>query len=374
VDYAKIDIENLLTPVLDGGTGVGEDLRSGSDPEALYLALKDLRAEARGAEREAAVAEDNETPPLQAGLRYWWDVAETAPRILAGATKDLEIAGWLTEALLRTGSFQGLSQGLELMARLIETFWEAGLHPQEDEEGVETRLGSLFGLIGRGMTGALVQPIKLLPLSDRADLQPAALWLFETVAASPPRAEDPEARERQAAKQAEQLEALNQAVAGSSPEFLRATFAGVKGALANLDRLMDAIDSRTDVGRFSSQVAEPLRAIAELLQARVGHLFVEAKADDPGAVEDAVAPAADGSPAAPRGAPSGRAEALNSILQIADFFERTEPQSIVAGSLRDVVRRAKLPLTDLLLELLPEEEARTRFLLRAGIRDDRGMT
>jgi type VI secretion system protein ImpA len=138
---------------------------------------------------------------------------------------------------------------------------------------------------------------------------------------------------------------------------------------------MDAIDSRTDVGRFSSQLAEPLRAIAQALETRVGHLFVEAKpAEAEAAAEDGAAPVAGNGASMPRGGPSGRSEALNAILQIADFFERTEPQSIVAGSLRDVVRRAKLPLNDLLLELLPEDDARLRFLLRAGIRDNQGMT
>ncbi|MEO6338781.1 MAG: type VI secretion system protein TssA [Caulobacteraceae bacterium] len=371
--YETIDLEPLLAPILDNGAGVGEDLRSGADPESLYLTLKDWRAEARVAEREASAAEDADSPPLGAGLRHWNEILDLAQRVLTGASKDLEVAGWLTEALVRTSGFNGLASGLELLARLIEDYWEAGLYPVEDEDGVEARLAPLFGLLGRGMVGALVQPVKLLPLSNRQDLDTAALWLLESAQAAPPRSEDPETRDRLQARQAEQLDALNQAVAGSSPEFLREVHGGAVASLAMLERLMDAIDARTDVGRFSSQIGEPLRAVVALLEARAGHLFVQQHEDaDVEAGEVGAAPAGAG--AGERGAPSGRSEAFNTIMQIADFFERTEPQSIVARSLRDVVRRARLPLPELLAELLPNAEQRNQFLLRAGIRDDSGTT
>ena len=373
--YEIIDLEPLLAPILDNGAGVGEDLRSGADPESLYLTLKDWRAEARAAEREAATAEDADSPPLAAGLRQWNDIVDLSQRVLTGASKDLEVGGWLTEALVRTASFKGLAAGLELLARLIEDYWDAGIYPLEDEDGVEARLAPLFGLFGRGMVGALVQPVKMLPLSNRRDVDAAALWLIESAQAAPPRSDDPETRERLQAKQAEQLEALNQAVSGSSPDFLRDVHKGATTSLVMLERLMDAIDRRTDVGRFGSQLTEPLRAVVAVLEARAGHLF----AQQPGPVDteigEGAAPVVAGGGGVGGGrALSGRAEAFNTILQVADFFERTEPQSIVARSLRDVVRRAQLTLPDLLAELLPDLEQRNQFLLRAGIRDDSGAT
>ncbi len=373
--YEIIDLEPLLAPILDNGAGVGEDLRSGADPESLYLTLKDWRAEARAAEREASSAENADSPPLDAGLRQWNDILDLAQRVLTGASKDLEVAGWFTEALVRTSGFGGLASGLELLSRLIEGYWEAGLYPVEDEDGVEARLAPLFGLLGRGMVGALVQPVKMLPLSNRRDLDTAALWLLESAQAAPPRSDNPDTRDRLQARQAEQLDALNQAVSGSTPDFLREVHGGAVASLAMLERLMDAVDTRTDVGRFSSQLAEPLRAVVALLEARAGHLFAPQHDDaEIEASTDAAAPAVAGGGGGGRGAPSGRAEAFNTIMQIADFFERTEPQSIVARSLRDVVRRARLPLPELLAELLPNVEQRNQFLLRAGIRDDSGTT
>ena len=373
--YEIIDLEPLLAPILDNGAGVGDDLRSGADPESLYLTLKDWRAEARSAEREASAAEDPDSPPLAAGLRYWHDILDLSQRVLTGASKDLEVAGWLTEALVRISSFTGLAAGLELLTRLVEDYWEAGLYPVEDEDGVEARLAPLFGLLGRGMIGALIQPVKMLPLSNRSSMDTAALWLLESAQAAPPRSEDPETRDRLQAKQAEQLDSLNQAVAGSSPDFLREIHAGALASLTMLDRLMDAIDARTDAGRFSSQLSDPLRAVVALVEARAGHLFVQHHDEAEAEVgEDGATPAAAGGGGGRGGAPSGRNEAFSTIMQIADFFERTEPQSIVAQSLRDVVRRARLPLSELLTELLPNNEQRNQFLLRAGIRDDSGTT
>ena len=66
----------------------------------------------------------------------------------------------------------------------------------------------------------------------------------------------------------------------------------------------------------------------------------------------------------------GREEALATILGVAQFFEASEPQSLVARGLRDVVRRARMPIDQLLAELLPEADQRVLFLQRAGVKLD----
>jgi type VI secretion system protein ImpA len=48
--------------------------------------------------------------------------------------KDLQVAAWTTEALLRLEGFDGLRQGLELIRRLLDTYWDS-IHPQIDEDG-----------------------------------------------------------------------------------------------------------------------------------------------------------------------------------------------------------------------------------------------
>ena len=53
-----------------------------------------------------------------------------------------------------------------------------------------------------------------------------------------------------------------------------------------------------------------------------------------------------------------------------NFFAETEPQSLGSRSRREVVRRGRLPLEELLAELLPSAAEKALFLQRAGVKDE----
>ncbi|MBK9169621.1 MAG: type VI secretion system protein TssA [Bryobacterales bacterium] len=61
---------------------------------------------------------------------------------MATKSKDLQLAAWLTEALLVRESFAGLAEGLSLCQRMIETFWDS-LFPELDPEDLEMRAAPL---------------------------------------------------------------------------------------------------------------------------------------------------------------------------------------------------------------------------------------
>lgn len=369
-----VSLAEMIAPV-PGPSAVGADVRGGGAGSELYLQIKDERATARGQEREALAAGDPDVDPLGAGLRAWGEVARSGGVLLAAHAKDLQVAAWLAEAWLRTDGLPGLADGLTLLAELVEHYWDEGLFPQEDEDGVETRLAPLFGLFGREEPGTLIQPIKLLPLTD-VPQERVALWTIEAVRAQAVRHDDPDMREELAARKAQRVAQLEGAVAGASATFASAGLEAIARARAELERLMDAIDRRTPQGRFGSQVATPLESIADLLR--------QHHAPPVAAVAPALPEMAEGGPepeaaaAAPQSAPlpkqnvMDRPAALATLIEIAGFFERTEPQSLVGHGLRDLVRRASLPVDDLLAELLPDRDQRAMFLLRAGIRTDSG--
>jgi type VI secretion system protein ImpA len=363
-----IDLELLAAPIPGSESGVGQDLRTAADGGA-YFTLKDLRAEARSAEREAAAAPDSETPVLEAGIRKWAELSELAEEVIAAQTKDLEIAGWLCEAQTRLSGFQGLADSLELLRRLVAQYWAAGLYPVEDEDGLETRVAPIGGLLGQFGIAALVQPLKLLPLSDRD--QDVALWTIEAANAPLQGSDDADARARAQTRRSERLEAIRQAIVRSSPAFLRNVHALVTRSVETIERLVESLGDLAGVERFGSQVTGSLATILSILEEHVGHLFVaEEVADgDPDVAVDEV-PGEPGRVASSPGQISSRAQAYDAILKIADFFAASEPQSLVAKSLREVVRRATLPLEELLVELLPDPDQRTLFLLRAGVRED----
>jgi type VI secretion system protein ImpA len=65
---------------------------------------------------------------------------------------------------------------------------------------------------------------------------------------------------------------------------------------------------------------------------------------------------------------ASREEAFRQLAEIAGFFRRTEPHSPISYTLDEVVRRGRLPLQELLSELITDETARRSFFVSAGIK------
>lgn len=63
-----------------------------------------------------------------------------------------------------------------------------------------------------------------------------------------------------------------------------------------------------------------------------------------------------------RGPIRSRAEAFESLAEVADFLARTEPHSPVSYLLRRAIRWGNLPLPELLAELLEDSQDRLRLM------------
>ena len=68
----------------------------------------------------------------------WPLVVKLAQDTLATTSKNLQLAGYLTEGLLQTERFPGLRQGLDIVYRLSTEFWDT-VHPAIDPSDPETR-------------------------------------------------------------------------------------------------------------------------------------------------------------------------------------------------------------------------------------------
>jgi type VI secretion system protein ImpA len=62
-----------------------------------------------------------------------------------------------------------------------------------------------------------------------------------------------------------------------------------------------------------------------------------------------------------------REDAFRALLQVADFFRRTEPHSPVSYALEQAVRWGRMPLPELFGELISDEAIRTELFRRIGI-------
>src|SRR5262249_14386891 len=122
------DLSVLLAPItVEAPTGT--DLRKDKSPNPLYHRLRDARAEAREAERAAETPRSPDDPaPVASGQPIplparWRIVRDLASEALSKHSKDLEIAAWLTEALVRSDGLIGFSSGTRLLAAPIWRSW-----------------------------------------------------------------------------------------------------------------------------------------------------------------------------------------------------------------------------------------------------------
>ena len=136
---------------------------AGENPSGVYLrhdaklGLYDKIKEARRQDDELAQGDWQH----ERKLADYPLVSKLTQEALATKTKDLQLAAWLTEALLHTDGFAGLRQGLTLCTGLLTGFWDT-LYPPVEDDDLELRAGPLefFGtsldlpLKGIGLTKA----------------------------------------------------------------------------------------------------------------------------------------------------------------------------------------------------------------------------
>jgi type VI secretion system protein ImpA len=61
---------------------------------------------------------------------------------LATKTKDLQLAVWLAQAMLRRDGFQDFREGLDLVRKYLQTFWD-GIYPEMEDGDLEVRVAPL---------------------------------------------------------------------------------------------------------------------------------------------------------------------------------------------------------------------------------------
>src|ERR1700722_20379619 len=167
------DLEALLAPI-EGDAPQGGDLREDFSAQSPYYRLRDARSEARDAEKLLDQGETDARDPMP----LWRSVRDIGTKALIEQSKDLEVAAWMTEALIRINGLRGLAAGAQLIAGLAERYWDA-LYPLPDDYGMETRVAPVTGLNGREGGGSLGQPLYKISLYTRADGSPFAFYQYQ---------------------------------------------------------------------------------------------------------------------------------------------------------------------------------------------------
>lgn len=360
-----IDVAALLAPLDSGDQGTGVDLREDYSSTSSYQRLRDARAAARAEER--ARDADGESDASEA--TGWRDIFSVGQKALANQSKDLEVAAWLTEAMVRMHGLAGVTAGAALMLGLCDSFWDS-LFPRPDEDGLENRASPIGGLSGSSIDGTIMQPLRKLPLFRRTD--GTAIGLYQWDQAEQVASLDEEKREAKYSAGALDLKTLQ-----VEAKMDKARLFEVGREVGQAIEAWAALDQGLD--RHFGSEAPSLRKVTTVL-ARIHEVVgqlggLAAASVEVGSVADEQTSAgtlvgAAGATAALTAGAMSRESALRDLDRIAAYFRRTEPHSPLSYTLEEAVRRGNMTLPELLAEVLPDSAARSDMLQRLGIRPE----
>ncbi len=359
---ALIDINTLLEPISEE-SAAGEDIRNDPSPTSMYSMTKDARNSARAAERNS-MFDGGSTEAIE----NWNKITELAPKILASEAKDIEIACWYTEALIRKAGFQGLRDGFSLIRQLIEQYWDDGLYPVPDEDGVETRVGSIAGLNGEGTEGVLLAPIRSTHITDDVQPGPFSLWQYKQ-AIDIKRISDSDRRAEQASKIGFSMDDIERAVEQSSTTYFVDLRDDVCESITEYRNINNLLNSHC-----GNQHAPPTGKIIELLEETLSAINHIAKHKLPTEIvskESELSPEqTQPNSATPGTSLNSRDEAFRQLATISDFFRRTEPHSPISYILEKAVKWGDMSLDELMNELIPDTSSRTTYSSLTGVQID----
>lgn len=288
----------------------------------------------------------------------WNAVVRECEALLMQKTKDLRVAAWLTEGLVKTSGFAGLRTGLEAHVGLLTRF-SADIHPRIDDGDDERRTGTISWFFQRA-----AYLIRCVPLTDsvvgRFSLMnyESAVSLQLQLQRHPDSVPDIETKVT--------LEKFSRAVAATEHahfpaqlDIVEQCIHLVKNLASQLENILgDGSPSITPLTDSLESIQERLRAICKSLGVKTTDDATDDTTDDmpqhdapPSTVPPAglvdIAPMVTGkSPPAMQSSHGigSRTEAVEALRQVSAYFRRAEPHSPVAYLADKALQWSEMPL------------------------------
>jgi type VI secretion system protein ImpA len=360
-----VDLDALLQPISEDSPS-GESLR--------YSGLYDEITEARRADDTL----DQGAWQTELKVADYRKVINLAVPALTSQAKDLQIAAWLTESLVKEHGFPGLRDSIKLMAGLQEIFWDT-LHPEIDEGDMEARANAVSWM--ETQTAFAMRQVPITAGQGRSffDWDDSKRFDFSDDTESL----DSEAQQRVAdlRHQAETEhrctgEMWRKAKAATRRAFCEETnfvLDECAGELRELNRVIEEKYERNQMPGLRN-----LQKALDDVHTQVKKLLEEKRIEEPDPTdfgelgeslngEGAMGAAGNG---AMGGSVQSRRDALRRLSEIAAFFQKTEPHSPVAYLVQRAVRWGNMPLESWLSDVIKDENV--LFSLRETLGIDPG--
>ncbi|MEW6634185.1 MAG: type VI secretion system protein TssA [Pseudomonadota bacterium] len=380
-----IDLALWLNP-LNGENPSGEDLRN--DP-----AFHELE---RLTELQVKVVHDGGSKSSQSTIPVDWAAVLEKAEELRSRGRDMRLLVIVVRALANEEGLAGLAQGLTLIAKTLEQYWDT-MHPalrasSSPRDAALRRINALLDL-QNGQEGLLANLRQIVFFSPRAigpisgrDLEQAALderVMLQEAASGLGAAE-------KAALTSAHNQLLNRVRTGCAAQIdqagdaMTSLLADARAAIAALDAVDAALNPRIDGnGATIPELKKFLQRLLTSLErySSAGAVTNGAAKSAPPPAEPAAAPARNGhgaetmpsvaSYAEPGAGLPDRISSRDDVVKCLDlvvaFYDRTEPSSPIPHLARRVRRMVHMDFVELMEDLAPS--GLKEFRLLAGIQD-----
>lgn len=373
-----LDFESLLAPI-SADAPSGHSLREHPELSRTYYAVRETRNAAMEAERvlaRLALMEQRDFDQAPGGqeesrpVPNWGKVVDLAIDLLSNHSKDLWAVSWLIEALTRQAGLAGFRDGLKLCRLMSQEYWPT-IHPRPDEEeGYGHTVAQLAGL--DNTLTATLESIAMVPHDPRLT------WVNYQLAIDMEQM-DPDHRSARLEEGAVSLNSFEQAIRTASREDLLCTHADLDEALSECKTFSETMDELCGKDETGHELGPPVGNLVRTLE-RLKLTFTTLtsgllKDADDEPTESVVGELSQGE--SKRSGPesanlmqrpvASRDEALQHLLRVADFFRKSEPHSPVSYALEQAVRWGRMPLPDLLKDLVSDDVVLAQVFKRMGI-------
>jgi type VI secretion system protein ImpA len=353
-----LDFGSLLAPIA-GENPAGESVRYSGEYDAIQEERREDEFLPMGEwQREVKTAD-------------WRAVIKHGTEAVATKSKDLQIAAWMVEALVRRNGFAGLRDGLRLLRELQESFWQ-GLFPEVEDGDLEFRSGPLNWLNEK-----LPASVREIALAE-GELHYSWNHWDESRKVDNLGRQNPEAMQAAIGEGKITGEQFDKAVGSTQRAFYENLLEDINDTKERLSSLEKTVDEK--FGRNAPSLIKIRNVINDYFEV-VSGIVKKKRAQDPNyrqeaeSDSDAYAGSQDlsnGSGQAPANwasEPRSREEAFQRLNVIAGYLRRVEPQHPVSFLLERAVKWTKMPLDQWLGEVISNQDVLNNLRETLGIRD-----